>query len=75
MPLASAWQSRFDGFDFSDFAQEFLRRNRDYHDEFARAGSARSLAGRRAARSWGLAFPVRSGLRRRCRSGNLATAE
>lgn len=52
-------------FDFSDFAQEFLRRNPDYRLRFAEAarigsGAARLPADRRMARPWGIEFPCRS---------------
>ena len=55
-------QMHFDRFDFSDFAQEFLRRNPDYRAQFARYrgagdGKTQALARRRCARSWGLEFP------------------
>lgn len=73
----SDWASRFDGFDFSDFAQEFLRRNPDYRADFERSrrsfdGMARSVAARRRARSWGLEFLGRSGVWSRCPTGPLA---
>ena len=56
---------RTSGFDFSDFAQEFLRRNPAYRQQHARIASvsgfdAQSPACRRMARSWGLEFPDRS---------------
>lgn len=71
------WQSRFDGFDFSDFAQEFLRRNPDYRTQFdhfgrGHTGTTQSLAARRSARSWGLEFPRRSSSRSRCQPRFLA---
>ena len=56
-------RSQFEGFDMADFAQEFLRRNRDYRLQHARLGemarrnpSARQC--REMAHSWGLVFPV-----------------
>lgn len=57
-----AWQSRYERLDYSDFAQEFLRRNPVYREQYAwfadaGKGTAHSLAGKRAARSWGLEFP------------------
>lgn len=63
MARPPAWQSRFERFDFSDFAQEFLRRNPAYRKQHARLSmggkdSALQHATRRAARSWGLEFPV-----------------
>ena len=71
------WQRRFDGFDFSDFAQEFLRRNPDYRAQFARFrragdGKTQALASRRSARSWGLEFPRGSRIGSRCLSGIMA---
>lgn len=69
-------QGRFDRFDFSDFAQEFLRRNPDYRHQFARVrraggGPSSSDAVRRRARSWGLEFLRRPFPRCRCPSGGL----
>jgi hypothetical protein len=63
-------QGRFDRLDYSDFAQEFLRRNPDYRAQFARFrgagdGTTQALASRRCARSWGLEFSYRSGNRSR----------
>lgn len=51
-------------YDFSEFAQEFLRRNMVYREQFARAhletaGKMQSFAARRMARSWGLEFSFR----------------
>ncbi len=40
--------------DFSEFAQEFLRRNPAYRGQFERALPAGC---RKTARSWGLEFP------------------
>lgn len=62
MTKPSERQNRFNSFDFSDFAQEFLRRNPDYRDQFASFsgaddGTTQALASRRCARSWGLEFP------------------
>lgn len=50
------------GFDFPDYAQEFLRRNDKYRTEYGQlevAGSSPEIAIRSAemARSWGLEFP------------------
>lgn len=77
MARIPAWQSRFDGFDFSDFAQEFLRRNPAYRDQFVRAsrlgsGTTHSVAARRSARAWGLEFPGRSSALGGHMSGHLA---
>ncbi|WP_417819092.1 transcriptional regulator domain-containing protein [Tritonibacter scottomollicae] len=68
---------RTGGFDFSEFAQEFLRRNPAYRQQYARIASnggvaARSAACRRMARSWGLEFPDRSRTFGFDRSGDLA---
>ena len=65
MIRTSHWQCRYEGFDYSDFAQEFLRRNPEYRAEFVRLhngnnGATQSLAARRRARSWGLEFSSRS---------------
>jgi len=70
MARPSEGQDHFDGFDFSDFAQEFLRRNPDYRAQFARFsgavdGTTQALASRRCARSWGLEFPRGSRIRSR----------
>lgn len=51
----------FDDFDFVDFAQEFLRRNAKYQEEFVRLSNGMSpkLGSpdfRKMARSWGLEF-------------------
>lgn len=63
MARLSAWLSRFESFDYSDFAQEFLRRNPVYQEQYMRLhglgeGTAHQLASRQAARSWGLEFPA-----------------
>jgi len=39
-----------------DFAQEFLRRNPDYRDQYARAIDAAPIARKRLAKHWGLVF-------------------
>ena len=59
-PLVS--NDRTGAFDYSDFAQEFLRRNAAYRQQYARIASEsgfdpQSPACRRMARSWGLEFP------------------
>lgn len=71
-------QTRFDDYDFSDFAQEFLRRNPDYREQFVRwrraeGGQSSSAAVRRAARSWGLEFLRRPDATRRCLPGLMAS--
>lgn len=71
------WQCRYEGFDYSDFAQEFLRRNPEYRAQFVRfrrpdIGATQSLAARRRARSWGLEFFRRSRPGSRCLPGILA---
>ncbi|WPZ03279.1 DUF6499 domain-containing protein [Blastomonas marina] len=48
--------------DYSDFAQEFLRRNAAYRQQYSRIASEsgfdpQSPACRQMARSWGLEFP------------------
>ena len=70
MARPSEGQNHFDRFDFSDFAQEFLRRNPKYRAQFARFsgaddGKTQALASRRWARSWGLEFPRGSRIRSR----------
>ena len=65
MARSSADDTGTGDFDFSDFAQEFLRRNPPYKDQYARlhlrdTGDKKTSAARRMARSWGLEFPVRS---------------
>ena len=52
----------YENYDRTDFAQEFLRRNSSYRQQYARIASAsgfdaQSPACRRMARSWGLEFP------------------
>ena len=64
--------------DFSDFAQEFLRRNPAYIEQFDRLGGNASAASQtsaclQAAQSWGLAFPHRSATAVRQASGLLAS--
>lgn len=59
--------------DFAEFAQEFLRRNPLYRAQFRAVmsiapGPAGDLAREEMARSWGLAFPVPPGARRRQRA-------
>ena len=58
---------RTGAFDYSDFAQEFLRRNPDYAREYnqteqrALADPAKAQKEREGlARRWGLSFPLRS---------------
>lgn len=46
----------FEDHDRADFAQEFLRRNPAYRDDYARAVDAAPIAGRRMAKHWGLVF-------------------
>ncbi|MGB5779077.1 MAG: DUF6499 domain-containing protein [Allopontixanthobacter sediminis] len=65
MAHATARDAQTSNFDFSDFAQEFLRRNPAYKNQYASLCSRstkdkKSSAGWRMARSWGLEFPVRS---------------
>ncbi|WP_232730269.1 transcriptional regulator domain-containing protein [Novosphingobium kunmingense] len=63
--------------DFSGFAQEFLRRNRDYQRQYAALGGLTELDPlapncQEMARSWGLTFPDLPKPRRRSQSGDLA---
>ena len=56
----------FEKHDFCDFAQEFIRRNPVYREQFTRIRSrqdkiVQSGPTTRIARSWGLRFSVRSG--------------
>ncbi len=46
----------YENYDRTDFAQEFLRRNPEYRDQYAEAVDAAPLALRRLARHWGLVF-------------------
>ena len=46
----------FETYDRADFAQEFLRRNPEYRDQYAEAVDAAPLALSRLARHWGLVF-------------------
>ena len=59
--MTAGADKRFDDYDFLDFAQEFLRRNANYHAQFVRLSNGRlpnlkSLEFRNMARSWGLEF-------------------
>jgi hypothetical protein len=61
MEETSDWRSAnyakaFDGHDRADFAQEFLRRNPEYRDQYAGSLNAASMARKRFAAHWGLAF-------------------
>lgn len=63
--------------DFSGFAQEFLRRNRDYRRQYAGLGGLAELDPlapkcQEMARTWGLTFPDLPQRRRRSQSGDLA---
>ena len=46
----------YENYDRTDFAQEFLRRNPEYRDQYSEAVDAAPLALRRLARHWGLVF-------------------
>ena len=52
----------FAGHDFADFAQEFLRRNQGYREDYARImmtpATSAPLAWEGLARQWGLCFPL-----------------
>lgn len=55
-------RGEFHNYDFADFAQEFLRRNPDYRDQYAQLGEAAryapdSEACIAMAHSWGLEIP------------------
>lgn len=70
-------QSCVGDFDFSDFAQEFLRRNPAYRLQFAEvarfgSGLMQSPAHRRLAHPWGLEFPCRPVVPGQAGPGNLA---
>lgn len=61
MEETSDWRSAnyakaFDGHDRADFAQEFLRRNPDYRDQYTESLTAAPMARKRLAARWGLAF-------------------
>ncbi|MDF1835854.1 MAG: DUF6499 domain-containing protein [Alteraurantiacibacter sp. bin_em_oilr2.035] len=63
MAQSSAREIGNDDFDFSDFAQEFLRRNSAYKDQYGElrlrdADDEKPSAAQRMARPWGLEFPV-----------------
>jgi len=64
MDRSTISQERSADHDFSEFAQEFLRRNKVYREQFAGARletpeKMQSFAARRMARSWGLEFSFR----------------
>lgn len=46
----------YENYDRTDFAQEFLRRNPEYRDQYAEAVDAAPLALSRLARHWGWSF-------------------
>lgn len=50
----------FDEHDRADFAQEFLRRNPIYREDYARAANATPIAQKRLAKHWGLVFRNKS---------------
>ena len=61
MSLSTAFDAHLADFDLADFAQEFLRRNITYRQDYRRAiastlRNSRSTASQEVARSWGLAF-------------------
>ncbi|MFO1255410.1 MAG: DUF6499 domain-containing protein [Sphingomonadaceae bacterium] len=63
--------------DFAGFAQEFLRRNRDYQRQYAALGEPAELDPlapqcREMARNWGLCFPDLPAGFRRGQPGDLA---
>ena len=71
MPTASNWRSQTiaaetANLDYADFAQEFLRHNKEYRRQYARYAARRNGASSKEtlstgfARRWGLVFPDRS---------------
>ena len=56
---SESYAKAFETHDRADLAQEFLRRNPDYRDQYARTIDAAPLARKRLARHWGLVFRSR----------------
>jgi hypothetical protein len=70
-------QADYANFDFADFAQEFLRRNEAYRQEYAAIAELiqqdpTAPISREMARSWGLVFPHSPG--RQCSCGTCGVA-
>lgn len=62
MSKSADHQRQYEGYDFADFAQEFLKRNPEYRAQYERLGNAAclnpgSMACRQMAHPWGLEFP------------------
>jgi len=82
MVLPPNWRSptyadNFADHDFADFAQEFLRRNPDYQEDYQAADKAPPSPDEPAVRDavalkWGLVFRLRSRSRSPRRTGSLA---
>lgn len=53
---SESYAKAFESHDRADFAQEFLRRNPDYRDDYAEAIDAGPIALKRLARHWGAVF-------------------
>jgi len=53
---SESYAKAFEAHDRVDFAQEFLRRNPDYREQYARAIDAAPIARKRLAKHWGLVF-------------------
>lgn len=74
--MPSRGKSDYEDFDFPDFAQEFLRRNKAYQTQFSRlrgpkSDYAASLSDNEVAKSWGLEFRVCSAFNGNRASRNL----
>lgn len=78
MSTGSEAEQRLPVLDFTGFAQEFLRRNREYRAQYAKISEATardplSREAREMARTWGLMFPLptrRTGLYGPCGLGH-----
>ncbi|MEJ6011131.1 transcriptional regulator domain-containing protein [Novosphingobium aquae] len=63
MSTGSEAEQQLSALDFTGFAQEFLRRNREYRAQYARISEAiardpLSREAKEVARTWGLMFPM-----------------
>ncbi|MEJ6010649.1 transcriptional regulator domain-containing protein [Novosphingobium aquae] len=63
MSTGSEAKQRLPVLDFTGFAQEFLRRNREYRAQYARISEAMApdtlpREAKEMARTWGLMFPM-----------------
>lgn len=77
MSKSANHQHQYEGYDFADFAQEFLRRNPDYQAGYEQLRGAAclnpgSMACRQMAHAWGLEIPFRAELERIGKSRDLA---